>query len=134
MITVKMPAKKPLWPLLLCQLLMIANLLLGLMLIIGVPIVFAEEPNRAPSSYIDFWVWEAACFMSAFSYWLVLRGYDVGRWVKLMANALLTFLFLYWAESGNNLKAFTVVLALFPLVWPVFLLLVFKREPELKVL
>lgn len=125
-----MPANPPLWPRLLCQLLMISNLLLGLMLIIGVPIVFSHEPNRDPSSYIDFWVWEAACFLSAFSYWLVLRGYDIGRWMKLAANALLTFLFLYWAKSGNNLKAFTVVLALFPLAWPGFLLVLFKRKSE----
>ena len=124
-----MPVKKTLWPKPLCSLFLVANAIVILILIVGIP-AFTSESKSDPSDYIDFWMLEISCFLSALSYWLVLRGYDFGRWLNLIANLFLTFLFLYWAKSGNNLKLFTVVLAALPLVWPGFLLFFFKRKPE----
>lgn len=77
-----------------------------------------------------FQVLEITMMISALSYWLVGKGYDVGRWVKLVPNLALTGFILYGAASAHNLRPIIVVIAMIPLIWPTFLLLAFRRPPQ----
>lgn len=92
--------------------------------------VLAEQHNIKEADRVMFQVLELVTLVSAVSYWLVGKGYDWGRWLKLAANSVITLGCIYGAAKADNLRVVIVLIALTPLAWPLFLLLFFKRKPE----
>lgn len=120
--------RKTLWPGLICWLGFWGNLAFVIMLFFAVPMVLAEQHNTKEADRVMFQVLELVAATSVVSYWLVGKGYDWGRWLKLAANSVITLGCIYGAAKADNLRVVIVLIALTPLAWPLFLLLFFKRK------
>ncbi len=120
--------RKPLWPGLICVLGFWGNLLFGIGFLITIPDGMADMHN--PSQYVKYALYlvSIAAIISAFSYWIVGTGYDWGRWLKLAANATISAYIVLLVVVAHNINLFNVVAPVVPLLWPFFLLYVFRRK------